>query len=54
MTPWFIGNRWFWLMLVDRQPSRYVKAELPCMKGEIVVPLGAKSLVAGWQLKHGS
>jgi hypothetical protein len=49
MTCPYIRNRFFWLMLINRENFRYTKAESPCMKGEILIPLKSKTLVIGWQ-----
>lgn len=38
-----------WLMLIRGRGWRYIKAEPPCMKGEITVSAFGFQLILGWQ-----
>lgn len=43
-----------WLMLIGEKGTlRYVKAEAPCWKGEIVIPFFGDCIVFGWQRSMG-
>lgn len=42
-----------WLMVAHVGALRYVKAEAPCWKGELLIPLGrTKSLCLGWEVRR--
>lgn len=49
-------NSLAWVMLGWREypleymrPPRYIRAEAPCWKGEVTVPIGPLLLTIGWQ-----